>query len=206
MYHLFNTRNYTLPGLCAHGRNCPAGKFCVFAFCWQILWRFFDRRRPNEASVPISRKMMHEYQQHFHNQPLLSLPYPPKWMKTSCTARFGFGGKLITILNPMPNQGFVDVFQVVTEPSVFEQAAELQRVLNGEQPVDELCGRRVSQAKDETESIIWQCLQVRNVWNELFESKSKGRFRFRLMFSVKLVIDTSKSLEAPSRCMRWPKK
>jgi protein transport protein SEC31 len=86
------------------------------------------------------------------------LKKPPKWMRKPCGARFGFGGKLITIDNTTTSQQQLHISQVVTERDFLSRSDALERAIMGGQLV-EFCDTKIEQETDPKEKLLWQFLK-----------------------------------------------
>ncbi|KAG7098021.1 hypothetical protein E1B28_005326 [Marasmius oreades] len=68
----------------------------------------------------------------------LSLKQPPRWLRRSSSASFGFGGKLVSVSNLPSAQGknqssVVHIAKVVTEDELVERAKKLQKAIEGDE-------------------------------------------------------------------------
>ncbi|KAG6454351.1 hypothetical protein O3G_MSEX008653 [Manduca sexta] len=102
-----------------------------------------------------------------HHQP----PTPPAWLKRPSAAKFAFGGKLLTFEKCPQEAGpqkLVYISQVVSEPEIVEQAAELDSVLGSSisqeagstEKLAEYCRQKGDAAMDQNERYVWFFLRA----------------------------------------------
>lgn len=98
----------------------------------------------------------------------VDLSKPPKWLKRPVGARFGFGGKLITFAtetatqtapNQSPTVRSVFVSQVITEPELVKQSAQLEQALEYGN-FTEYCRNKADLLTDQHKRNIWYFLKA----------------------------------------------
>lgn len=101
-------------------------------------------------------------------QVISQLKIAPKWMKKTCGARFGFGGKLIHFGKDIADsqhqeQGelikTVNMSQVITDQDLVEKAQYLQSVLVTGNLI-EYCNYKIEIADHESDSTVWKYIMA----------------------------------------------
>ena len=104
------------------------------------------------------------------------LKIAPKWMKTPCGARFGFGGKLVTFdwnveqenQAPQSVQGSPNVAQkrssvymskIVTEPDLVQKSLQLETSLKHEN-LAEFCELKIAESTTKEDQEIWKFIRA----------------------------------------------
>lgn len=97
----------------------------------------------------------------------LSLKQPPKWLRRTVGAVFGFGGKLITFQSSPGKAGSVHVADVVTEPTVVSRSDSLETSL-AEKSLDKFCEQRIHDDIPQ-QADNWKVMRT------LFEERSRAK-------------------------------
>lgn len=110
----------------------------------------------------------------------------PNWMQQPSSVSFGFGGKLVSVVNEgdavkqtvpgappspshKPKSHRVNIQQLVTDPEVLQRAEGLQEILRqGDFP--NFCAYKVSHSADEDEKVTWTFMKI------LFEDEKNQRY------------------------------
>ncbi|XP_017294998.1 protein transport protein Sec31A isoform X2 [Kryptolebias marmoratus] len=100
------------------------------------------------------------------------LKKPPKWIRRPVGASFAFGGKLVSLENPTPQQPtshLVHISQVVTETTFLRRSDQLQATLSSGRFVD-FCQEKIDAAENEFEKTVWSFLKAN------FESDIRSKY------------------------------
>ncbi|KAL5498571.1 SEC31 [Sanghuangporus vaninii] len=116
-------------------------------------------------------------------QPTLSLKQPPKWLRRPISASFGYGGKLVSVLNLQSAHGktqssVVHIRKVVTEPDIISRAKDLKAATDG-QSLNEFARNKSAdaEARQVHDTASWKALA------SLFRADSREELVTLLGFS-----------------------
>uniref|UniRef100_A0A1A8IAS7 Protein transport protein Sec31A n=1 Tax=Nothobranchius kuhntae TaxID=321403 RepID=A0A1A8IAS7_NOTKU len=123
------------------------------------------------------------------------LKKPPKWIRRPVGASFAFGGKLVSLENPKPQQPtshLVHISQVVTETEFLKRSDQLQATLGSGRFVD-FCQEKIDTAESEFDKTVWAFLKAN------FESDVRSKYLELLGYSKEeLALKISEALEKTS--------
>uniref|UniRef100_A0A1A8FSV4 Protein transport protein Sec31A n=1 Tax=Nothobranchius korthausae TaxID=1143690 RepID=A0A1A8FSV4_9TELE len=123
------------------------------------------------------------------------LKKPPKWIRRPVGASFAFGGKLVSLENPKPQQPtshLVHISQVVTETEFLKRSDQLQATLSSGRFVD-FCQEKIDTAESEFDKTVWAFLKAN------FESDIRSKYLELLGYSKEeLALKISEALEKTS--------
>lgn len=127
---------------------------------------------PNDIFGAVSAQQ--EAEQHaLRAQQSFSLKQAPKWLRRPTSVGFGYGGKLVTLINNL-----VQIHQLSTEPSILERAQVLSKAIDSPDSESRLISLCKSQAaKNGGDSDTWKAL------HSLFEANSRDQLVQLLGFS-----------------------
>lgn len=113
----------------------------------------------------------------------------PKWARRPAGATFGFGGKLVTIGNPVnPNvdrRRLIHVHRVVSETSLVAQAEALDQSLESKDFKGH-CERKVASAASEQEQSVWSFMKI------LFEKDARQHLLLHLGLDAEKINELNK--------------
>eukprot|EP00095_Tigriopus_kingsejongensis_P008051 maker-scaffold201_size263271-snap-gene-1.32 protein:Tk08051 transcript:maker-scaffold201_size263271-snap-gene-1.32-mRNA-1 annotation:"hypothetical protein CAPTEDRAFT_20326" len=98
----------------------------------------------------------------------MQLKKPPKWLKKPCAARFGFGGRLVSVeterapanaQQPLPPKSSVFLSKVITEQEFVDRSTRLETSIQS-QNLPEFCDSKISSASQSDEQEVWRFIKA----------------------------------------------
>uniref|UniRef100_A0A3Q3A956 Protein transport protein Sec31A n=1 Tax=Kryptolebias marmoratus TaxID=37003 RepID=A0A3Q3A956_KRYMA len=129
------------------------------------------------------------------------LKKPPKWIRRPVGASFAFGGKLVSLENPTPQQPtshLVHISQVVTETTFLRRSDQLQATLSSGRFVD-FCQEKIDAAENEFEKTVWSFLKAN------FESDIRSKYLELLGYNREELASKHGFIEEESRFLKGSK-